>query len=73
MSYETIELDLTEEELHNIHTLVKNKLRLSPESESLLSLPGSDDFTTSVGEALINEVLLEVVKGAIREQMAVNE
>lgn len=73
MSYETIPLDLTPEELYNIHFLVKSKLKLSPESESLIAPLGSKDFTTSVGEALINEVLLEAVKGAIREQMDVNE
>lgn len=74
MSYETIELDLTEEELHNIHILVMSKINLSPESESLIAPLGSKDFTKSVGEALINEVLLEAVKGAIiREQMDVNE
>ena len=73
MAYETIPLDLTPEELYNIHFLVKSKLKLSPESESLLAPLGSDDFAKSVGEALINEVLLDAVKGAIREQMDVNE
>lgn len=73
MSYETIPLDLTAEELHNIHFLVKGKLKLSPESESLLEPLGSDNFSKSVGDALINEVLLDAVKEAIREQMDVNE
>lgn len=73
MAYETIPLDLEPAELRSLHFLVKNKLKLSPESESLLAPLGSDNFATSVGEALINEVLLDAVKGAIREQMDVNE
>lgn len=73
MSYETVPLDLTPEELYNIHFLVKSKLKLAPESESLLAPLGSAYFAESVGEALINEVLIDAVKEAIREQMGINE
>ena len=64
---ETIELDLSEQEIKLIQEAIVVSLRLSEASASLLAPYGSDEFNASLGAAMFNEFLISVIKDEIEK------
>ena len=65
--FENIDIDLSDAVIADVQKEIVKSLRLSEASASLLAPYGSENFNQSLGAAMFNEYLLQVLQLFIEE------